>query len=123
MPPLTPIPLTRLQPATKRPEIKQPNTITVQAAQIGKVKESTPPSAAPEGPSPAQLMEEFDHLRLKLNRHQSGDTEMPADEYKTALRRALELVSQMNQTTAGPKAKGTKKIGVEKQAPKSLMDL
>lgn len=126
---LPPIPLTRLLPvpaAGGKPK-PQNTAITIIAAQIGKPPETGQGAArsatdAPEGPTPAQLSEEFGVLHLKLLQHQSGDKKMEEREYKDSLRRAIDLVSSMNQTTAGPKA-GNKKIGVTKQAPKGLMDL
>jgi len=79
------------------------------------------PSVSPEMEH-KRLRDELDALSIALRRHNSKEEIMPVDKYKASLRRAIEITSRLNHTTAGPKAK-VKKVGAGKAGPLSLADL
>lgn len=111
---LTPIPLTRLAP------------LAASASRVSKPSSPLAPKTTtvlePAGVSSEHLREEFEGLSLKLRLHENKTTIMEPSVYTKTLQRALDIVTLLNQTTAGPKA-ANKKIGVAKQSPKSLADL
>lgn len=123
---LTPIPLTRLLPTRRPGEAPQakPSRRTASGgeAQPPKVLDVTSTVVEPSVPDSEHLREEYEILSLKLRLHHNKSQELVPAIYATTLQRALDIVTLLNQTTAGPKAKN-KKIGVEKQSPKSLADL
>lgn len=115
LPPIKPIaiiPLARLTPISRTP----PKPITPITVTATVVTDGPPP------PDPTKQREEFDNLHIALLRHKSGEEVMEALIYKKTLSKALDIITQMNQTTAGPKA-SNKKIGADKKTPTSLADL
>lgn len=85
-------------------------------------KPLTPAAPAKVELTPEQERAEFDQLSLELRLHDNKQAPLEPEVYKKKLQRALDIISRMNQTTAGPKA-ANKKIGTAKKAPLSLSDL
>jgi len=111
---LTPIPLTRIgQPEPSKPK---------PTASTGLKPITITSSPVVETESSEHMREEFDRLQLALRLHDNKSEPLDDLIYKKTLQRALDIVTQLNQTTAGPKAKNSK-TPAAKQSPKSLSDL